>query len=81
MPKKTLAERTRNPIADFVAQTGFPDIAAHPEKYRLQIVYTQIDRDKNGLRLFTEHCYRTGAEYQYPASTVKFLPQTLMALT
>jgi len=49
MPKKTLAERTRNPIADFVAQTGFPDIAAHPEKYRLQIVYTQIDRDKNSL--------------------------------
>ena len=25
----------------------FPDIVSHPKKHRLQVLYTQIDRDKN----------------------------------
>ncbi len=47
-------------------------ILQNPAKYKLQIVYTQIDRDKNNHPKFTTYSYRTGLnEYFYPASTVK----------
>lgn len=49
-------------------------------EYRLQIIYTRIDRDSANQPRFTHHRYRvdTGA-YFYPASTVK-LPILLLAL-
>lgn len=58
----------------------FDSILANPAKYRVQILYTQIDRDKRNRPSFTSYSYRLDPrEYFYPASTVK-LPTALMAL-
>lgn len=58
----------------------FKAILDNPEPYRLQILYTQIDRDENNLPHFTSHTYRVNPqEYFYPASTIK-LPGALVAL-
>ncbi|MEM7659884.1 MAG: serine hydrolase [Bacteroidota bacterium] len=55
-------------------------VLADPERYELQILYTQIDRDSVQRPIFTSHSYRLNAEqYFYPASTVKF-PVAVMAL-
>lgn len=52
----------------------------NPEKYRLQILYTQIDRDAKNRPRFTSFPYRVNPEeYFYPASTIK-LPGALLAL-
>jgi hypothetical protein len=49
-------------------------------EYRLQIIYTRIDRDSANRPRFTHHRYRADTgEYFYPASTVK-LPILLLAL-
>lgn len=51
-----------------------------PDKYRIQVIYTQIDRDAENRPTFTTYSYRVNAgEYFYPASTVK-LPTALLAL-
>ena len=51
-----------------------------PAKHRVQIIYTQIDRDADNRPTFTSFRYRVDAgEYFYPASTVK-LPTALLAL-
>lgn len=58
----------------------FGKILAEPSKYRVQILYTQIDRDKNNAPSFKSYAYRLNKdEYFYPASTVKF-PACLLAL-
>ena len=58
----------------------FPDIVSHPKKHRLQVLYTQIDRDKNNKPTFTTHGFRVREkEYFYPASTTKF-PIAVLAL-
>lgn len=50
------------------------------EQHRVQIIYTQIDRDAENRPTFTSFTYRVDpAEYFYPASTVK-LPTALLAL-
>jgi hypothetical protein len=55
------------------------EVFASPEKYRLQIVYTQIDRDHKNHIKFKNFTFRTNQhEYFYPASMAK-LP--LAALT
>jgi hypothetical protein len=60
--------------------TEFGEIVAHPEMYRVQIVYTQIIRDNKNIPHFKEYTYRLNpAEYFYPASTVK-LPLAVIAL-
>lgn len=51
-----------------------------PEKYELQILYTQIDTLENGKVEFRDFSYRLDPEaYFYPASTVK-LPIAALAL-
>ncbi len=58
----------------------FGEIVAHPDKYRVQIVYTQIIRDAKNIPHFKEYAYRLNpVEYFYPASTVK-LPLSVLAL-
>jgi hypothetical protein len=58
----------------------FGTILNHPEEYRLQLFYTQIDRDKNNIPHFKEFSYRLNpAEYFYPASTVK-MPLAILVL-
>lgn len=56
----------------------FKQLTDNPSKYRLQILYTQIDRDENNKAKFTTHAYRVDAnEYFYPASTVKLAASVL----
>jgi len=58
----------------------FGTVMRNPGKHRLQIIYTQIDRDVDNRPSFTSYRYRSdSAEYFYPASTVK-LPTALLAL-
>ena len=58
----------------------FASLLADPGQYRIQILYTQINRDKKNIPHFKEHSYRLNAnEYFYPASTVKF-PLSVLAL-
>lgn len=59
-------------------QTYFKQLTDNPAKYRLQILYTQIDRDVDNKPKFTTHAYRVDAnEYFYPASTVKLAASVL----
>jgi hypothetical protein len=58
----------------------FGTILNNPNEYRVQLFYTQIDRDKNNIPHFKEYSYRLNpAEYFYPASTVK-MPMAIIAL-
>jgi hypothetical protein len=58
----------------------FATVMENPEEYRVQVIYTQIDRDADNRPSFTSFKFRANAdEYFYPASTVK-LPTALMAL-
>jgi Beta-lactamase enzyme family len=58
----------------------FKELMDNADKYRLQILYTQIDRDKKNRPKFTTFGYRiNNTEYFYPASTVKF-PASALAL-
>ena len=58
----------------------FASLLADPGQYRIQILYTQINRDKKNIPHFKEYSYRLNAnEYFYPASTVKF-PLSVLAL-
>lgn len=58
----------------------FSAVWSDPAKYRLQIIYTQIDRDEQGAPQFHSYRYRVDErEYFYPASTVK-LPAAVLAL-
>ncbi|TVQ46788.1 MAG: hypothetical protein EA362_07430 [Saprospirales bacterium] len=54
--------------------------AINPEKHRVQIIYTQIDRDKNNQPHFTHHKFNAWeGRYFFPASTVK-MPAAFAAL-
>lgn len=56
----------------------FKTLTDHPEKYRVQILYTQIDRDANNKPSLTTYSYRADTnEYFYPASTVKLAASVL----
>ncbi|SHM04727.1 serine hydrolase [Mucilaginibacter sp. OK098] len=58
----------------------FSGILNHPTHNEVQILYTQIDRDKNNVPHFTSYSYQLNANhYFYPASTVK-LPTAIFAL-
>lgn len=58
----------------------FGEVLADPARHRVQVLYTQIDRDAAGRPRFRSYGYRLhGGEYFYPASTVK-LPVALLAL-
>jgi len=58
----------------------FATVMHDPEKYRVQILYTQIDRDAENRPSFRSFSFRLNAgEYFYPASTVK-LPTAALAL-
>ena len=58
----------------------FGAVMNDPQMHRLQIIYTQIDRDADNRPSFRSYTYRLDAnEYFYPASTVK-LPTAALAL-
>lgn len=73
---------TQNPLLAIINknQTAFGDIFEHPEHYELQIIYTQINRDKNNVPSFQSYHYQLDStDYFYPASTVK-MPTAFIAL-
>jgi len=58
----------------------FGTVLEDPARYRVQILYTQIDRDADNRPTFRSFEYRVDPdEYFYPASTVK-LPTAVLAL-
>ena len=58
----------------------FNSIVSNNNDYRIQIIYTQVDRDKKGKIKFTDHSFNLdSSNYFYPASTVK-LPVAIFAL-
>ena len=55
-------------------------LVREPDKYRVQIIYTQINRDAYNRPHFTNYYFHVGRGlYYYPASTVK-LPLALLSL-
>src|SRR5439155_4228879 len=55
-------------------------VLQHPQTYRLQIIYTQVNRDKHNVPMFKNYYYNYDPDlYFNPASTVK-LPLALLAL-
>lgn len=58
----------------------FDSFLRHADDYKIQIVYTQIDRDSLNRPIFKDYFYRMEEnDYYYPASIVK-LPFTIFAL-
>lgn len=58
----------------------FDQILRHPDSFRVQVLYTQIDRGANNMPTFRNFYYRVDPQqYFYPASTVK-MPTALLAL-
>lgn len=70
-------------LAQLLAKNTHPifrEVIQHPEKYRLQIIYTQIDRDKNNTPTFKHFYFNVDSTFYFnPASTVK-LPLALLSL-
>jgi len=78
----TINDRTDNYIINLMKQHSplFDSVLGNLDQNRLQIIYTQIDRKKNGHPQFTDHYFNVNdSSYFYPASTVK-LPVALLAL-
>ncbi len=58
----------------------FGELMTRRDSFRLQIIYTQIDRKENNKPVFTDYYYNVDPQqYFYPASTVK-MPAALLAL-
>lgn len=58
----------------------FKDILDKRDEYKVQIIYTQIDRDEHNKPSFKDYYFNVNADhYFYPASTVK-MPTALLAL-
>jgi len=75
-------DRTDNFIINLMKQHSplFDSVLGNIDQNRLQIIYTRIDRKKNGNPQFTDHYFNlSDSSYFYPASTVK-LPVALLAL-
>ncbi len=69
---KELLEKNTNPV--------FQQVIKDPQNYRLQIIYTQINRDGNNYPSFKNYYFNLDPElYFNPASTVK-LPLSLLSL-
>ncbi len=58
---------------------SFDSVISHKEDYRLQILYTRIDRDENNFPHLTTYSYDADKYYYYCASMVK-LPASVLTL-
>ncbi len=58
----------------------FSEVLANKNNWKVQVIYTQIDRGSNGVPALKNYYYNVNpANYFYPASTVKF-PVSILAL-
>jgi hypothetical protein len=75
--------RTDKTLKDLLSQhndTIFRKVIDNPEQFRVQIIYTQIDRDKDNKPRFTDHYFNYDPKlYFNPASMVK-LPLAILSL-
>ena len=77
-----IKNNTDNFISNVMKQNSplFDSVLGDIDQNRLQIIYTQIDRKKNGKPEFNDHYFNiSDSSYFYPASTVK-LPVAILAL-
>jgi len=73
-----LIQAQDNPLASILKSGKFKQITENPLKYRVQILYTQINRNKHNKPSLKTYSYRTDSkEYFYPASTVKLAASVL----
>lgn len=83
IPFFLFCQKKNSPLIDSLLRSKpaiFSSILSSPKKYRIQIIYTQIDRDKNNKPVFTQHNYfLDSTNYFYCASMVK-LPCSILAL-
>jgi len=67
--------RTPDPLIEIlesVEDSIFLSVLSDLEEYQIQILYTQIDRDKYNAPLLTSFAFNVNKDrYFYPASTVK----------
>jgi hypothetical protein len=71
-----------SPFLDSLLKADLPQFAtvlANPGKYKLQVIYTRIDRNEKNEPVFKDFKFNVNKNYFYPASTVK-LPIALLAL-
>lgn len=76
----TMAQKSSNILERLLLShpDKFKKLTDNPAKYRLQILYTQIDRDEKNKPSLTTYAYRSDSnEYFYPASTVKLAASVL----
>ena len=73
------SENTLNEIVDSMS-AEFPNVVRNPEKHRLQILYTKIDRNQNNEPIFNTYSFGVDrSRYFYPASSTK-LPIAVLTL-
>jgi beta-lactamase class A len=80
------SQKIQKQPADIIEQlmaaqpSEFSDILRNRDSLRVQIIYSQIDRDIKNMPIFTNYFFNVNpSKYYYPASTVK-LPTALLAL-
>ena len=62
------------------SQPAFAEMMQHRKDWNVQIIYTEIDRNKRNKASFTDHAFNLQPDaYFYPASTVK-MPIAFLAL-
>ena len=76
---KSQSENALNEIIDSMG-AEFPNIVSNPEKHRLQILYTQINRNQKNQPTFKTFSFGVDtSRYFYPASSTK-LPIAVLAV-
>ena len=78
------AQRKPDPLLSIILARATSEstrkVLADPTTYRVQIIYTQIDRDKKGIPHFTNHYFNEDPNFYFnPASMVK-MPLAFLAL-
>lgn len=74
--------KTGSFLEELLSKNGqlFNAITGNLAEYQVQIIYTEINRDRKNVPSFTDHFYNlNGQQYFYPASVVK-MPVAFLAL-
>ncbi|HYJ38844.1 MAG TPA: serine hydrolase, partial [Chitinophagaceae bacterium] len=81
-PSKKIEKHSPNLVEQLMLTQPekFSDILRNRDSFKVQIIYSQIDRNKKNKPILTDYYFNVDAtNYFYPASTVK-LPTALLAL-